>query len=65
LKFWKIGRGNEVLVFIYLAQDSEQWQGLLKMVMKFWVTKKWEFIAYLTVGILKKDSGVGSNFGNM
>jgi len=53
------------LVFIYLAQDSEQWQGLLKMVMKFWVTKKWEFIAYLTVGILKKDSGVGSNFGNM
>lgn len=65
MKFWTLGRGCEVLVLIYLAQDSEQWQGLLKMVMKLWVTKRWEFIEYLTVGILKKDSGLGSTFGTM
>jgi hypothetical protein len=65
LKFWNLGRGYKVLVLIYLAQDREQWQGLLKMVMKFWVTKRWEFLEYLTIGILRKDSGVGSKFGSM
>jgi hypothetical protein len=63
LKFWNLGRGYEVLVLIYLAQDSEQWQGLLNMAMKSWVTKRWEFLEYLIVWILKKDSGVGSNLG--
>ena len=53
------------MVLISLAQDSEQWQGLLQMVMKLCITKRWEFLKYLTVGILKKDSGVGSNFGTM
>jgi hypothetical protein len=46
---FSLGTGFEVLEFrervlIYLPQDREQWQGLLKIVMKFWVTKRWEFL---------------------
>jgi hypothetical protein len=52
-------------VLIYLAQDREQWQGLLKLVMKLWVMKRWEFLEYLTVGTLRKDSGVRSKCGTM
>jgi hypothetical protein len=59
MKFWS------EFIWHRIVKTHTQWQGLLKMVMKLWVTKRWEFIEYLNVGILKKDTGVGSNFGTM